>query len=132
MPELSTPAHAIEAIMAISCLLMGISHMLRKQMWEHFFTHLQGLGTTGVVMRTFSLELWPGLLIVVLHPVWSGPGLVVTLYGWALAGKCTLSMLRPDIGLRSLGMAQKGGHSFLVAGVALCAIAACATWALFT
>jgi hypothetical protein len=101
---------------------MGLSHILQPQMWRDYFTGLYEAGPAGVVRRTFSLELWPALVIVLLHPVWSGPGLVLTLYGWALLAKCTVSVLSPEIGLLSLAMARKGDRGFIIGGAVLVGI----------
>ena len=81
--------------------------------------------------KTFALELWPALIIVALHQVWSGPGILLTIYGWLLLIKCIISVLVPQIGLRSLALAQKGDTSFIVAGAMLIAVGASAGLALW-
>jgi hypothetical protein len=64
--------------------------------------------------------LWPATLLVTLHQVWWGPGIVLTLYGWAQFTKVWLALLVPQIGMRSLAMAQTNGErGFIVAGVML-------------
>ncbi len=86
---------------------------------------LHAEGASGLVTRSFALELWPAILIVAFHQVWSGPAAVLTLYGHLLLLKITLSMLQPAIGLRSLSMAEtKGNRGFQAAGVVLCALSA--------
>ena len=112
------PSH-VQFIMAFACVLMGISHIVQPGMWRDYFTVLHGEGPRAIVTRTFVLEFWPALIIVAFHQVWSGPGIVLTLYGWALLTKCTLSILWPRIGLRSLAMAQKGDKGFVIGGVGL-------------
>ena len=117
--------------MGPALILMGLSHIVRPALWRDFFNHLHSLGTTGVVFRTFALELWPALLIVVFHQVWSGPGIVLTVYGWLLMSKVTLSLLFPQLGLRSLGLANGVSNAkWAIAGIALIALGAVCIWAL--
>ncbi|MEM6477397.1 MAG: hypothetical protein AAF687_14680 [Pseudomonadota bacterium] len=131
MIEVDSPAVAVQALMAPALVLMGMSHIVQPGMWRDFFVHLHGLGTTGVVYRTVALELWPALLIVVFHQVWSGPGIVLTIYGWLLMTKVTLSLLYPKLGLRSLGMAEGTSDAkWALAGVVLIALGLSCVWAL--
>lgn len=130
-PFIADATDAVQFVLAVSCLLAGLSHIVQPGMWVRYFTGLHTQGTDGVITRTFALELWPALVIVTLHQVWSGPGIVVTIYGWLLTAKCAVSLLAPEIGLRSLKMAQKGERAFTVAGVALCLVGVAAGAALF-
>ncbi|MEM6493503.1 MAG: hypothetical protein AAF650_03895 [Pseudomonadota bacterium] len=131
MIELTTPASIVQAVMAPALILMGASHIVQPALWRGFFVHLHSLGPTGVVYRTFALELWPALLILVLHPVWEGPGIALTIYGWLLAAKVTLSLLAPSIGLKSLSMAEGTSDAkWALAGVVLIALGGCCVWAL--
>jgi hypothetical protein len=129
-PFIDDGASAVQFIMVVACAIMGVSHILRPQMWIEFFGHLHTQGVRGVVVRTFMLELWMALVIVTFHQVWWGPGIVLTLYGWALLTKVTISMLVPEIGLRSLAMAQRGERAFHFAGILLLAVGAFAAAAL--
>jgi hypothetical protein len=131
-PVVTDAVSSVELIMAISCAIMGVSHIVRPVMWVRYFTSLHAEGTNGVVTRTFALELWPALIVVTLHQVWWGPGVVLTVYGWALTVKCVIAMLAPEIGLRSLGMANRGDNAFRIAGVFLLMIAGFSAWALLT
>jgi len=118
-PFFADTASAVEFIMCVACWLMGLSHIVQPEMWRNYFTELFQQGARGIITRTFALELWPALLIVALHPVWSGPGIVLTFYGWLLLGKCTVSILVPKIGLQSLKLAQKGDQAFVAGGIVL-------------
>jgi hypothetical protein len=100
-------------------------------MWADFFGALHAEGTRGVVLKTFALELWPAMLVVTLHQVWSGPGIVLTLYGWVQLLKIAVAMLRPELGLRSMAMADGGARSFVPAGVVLMGLGAVSGLALF-
>ncbi|MEM6554670.1 MAG: hypothetical protein AAF642_02280 [Pseudomonadota bacterium] len=101
-------------------LLLGLSHILQKQMWLDFFRGLEAMGHAGVVWRTFMLELWPAILIVSFHQDWSWPNVFVTAYGHLLMLKVGLSLLIPQLGLRSLQQADRSGQiGFVLAGIAL-------------
>lgn len=121
---------AVEFVMLVGCTVMGLSHIFHPKMWVDFFLGLHEQGARGVVFRTFALEFWPATMIVTLHQVWHGPGIVVTIYGWLLLAKVVLAMLVPAAGLKSLAMASRGPKAFVVAGVLLLAIAAAAGAAL--
>jgi len=131
-PFVTDATSAIQLIMFLSCTIMGLSHIMQPRMWEEYFTRLHADGETAIITRTFTLELWPALLIVTLHHVWSGPGIVLTLYGIALTIKCTISVLAPQIGMRSLKQAQRGGNAFIFAGLMLIGVGACAGSALLS
>ena len=122
---------AIEFIMCASCVLMGLSHMVQPRMWRDYFTALHEQGAPGIVTRTFTLELWPALIIVTLHQHWSGPGAILTVYGWLLLAKCCISVLMPQIGLRSLAMAKRGDSGFVLGGAVLLMIGISAGLALW-
>lgn len=129
----TTPAtaSAVQAMLALPLLAIGLSHLLQPRLWVDFFSYLHGLGTTGVVIRTFALELVPAMTIVAFHWVWSGPELALSLYGVLLSVKIAIGLLFPSVGLKSLAMAeQKGVAPLRVAGVLLVGLSAVCFWAL--
>lgn len=131
-PFLSDPASVVEFIMLALCMPMGVSHIVRPAMWIDFFVRIHAQGTAGLLGKVFALELWPAVLVVTFHQVWWGPGIVLTLYGWAQLAKVVLAILVPDIGMRSLAMAQgKGERGFIAGGVMLLVVAASSGLALF-
>lgn len=131
-PFLTDPASVVEFIMLVLCVPMGLSHIFRPAMWVDFFGRIHAQGTAGLVGKVFALELWPAVLIVGLHQVWSGPEIILTIYGWAQFAKVVLAVLVPEIGMRSLAMAEgKGERGFIAGGVMLLAIGASAGAALF-
>jgi len=124
LPSATIAASHVEALLAVPSVLMGLSHVLQPAMWREYFVRLRAEGPAALVTRTFVLELWPALLIVVFHQAWSGPQVVITVYGHLLLLKIVLSMLAPAIGLRSLDMARKGDAGFRAGGVVLVALGA--------
>lgn len=122
---------AVQFIMAFAMPLMGLSHILQPKMWRDYFQRLHAKGAAGVVTRTFSLELWPALIIVAFHQVWTWPGFLLTVYGWLLLTKCVISLLSPRMGVKSLAMTEKhDDRGFVIAGIMLIAIGASAAYTL--
>lgn len=81
-----------------------------------FFERVEGQGeSAGIWNRLLHLPL--GIAIAGFHPVWEGPGLVVTVIGWVLLAKAAAQMCSPALARRSLAVAT--GES----GVARCRIA---------
>ncbi|MEM9377463.1 MAG: hypothetical protein AAGA72_14680 [Pseudomonadota bacterium] len=110
----------IQGVLALPLILLGLSHILQKKMWLDFFNGLAKMGHAGVVWRTFMLELWPAILIVSFHQDWTWPNIFVTIYGHLLMLKVGLSLLIPELGLRSLQQADRSGSiAFIGAGLAL-------------
>jgi hypothetical protein len=110
----------VQFAMFVTCVPMGLSHIVRPALWVDFFSRVHGQGPAGLVGKVLTVELWPATLLVTLHQVWWGPGIVLTLYGWAQFTKVWLALLVPQIGMRSLAMAQTNGErGFIVAGVML-------------
>lgn len=131
-PFLSDAPSIAQFIMLIACVPMGVSHIVRPQLWIDFFARLYAQGTSGLVLKVLAIELWPALLIVGLHQVWSGPAIVLTLYGWAQFTKVWIALLFPAAGMRSMGMAEKhGARGFVAGGLMLVAVGLSAGAALF-
>lgn len=128
---LETSMQAVELVMAIATALMGISHIVQPGMWRAYFEKLHAMGLAGVALNA-QFTIIPGLLIVALHPVWHGPGIVLSLYGCALLIKTGLILLAPTLGLRSLKMADGGRRKFLAAGLMLLVVSGFSTYALLS
>jgi hypothetical protein len=119
-PFLDSPQSFVQFAMLVLCVPVGLSHILQPALWVDFFTRVHAQGTAGLVGKVLAIELWPAALIVTLHQVWWGPGIVLTIYGWAQFTKVWLALLVPAIGMRSLAMAQtKGERGFVLGGVML-------------
>ena len=128
---LTTEASAqfVQALLAFPFLLMGISHIVQPTMWRQFFRYLHNLGSTGVIFRTFALELTPAIVLITFHQVWTGPAILISLYGWILMLKVSMSLLIPSLGLRSLAMANReASPDFTIAGVLLIALSLTCFW----
>ena len=119
-PFLTDAPSIVQFAMCIACVPMGLSHILRPALWVDFFTRLYAQGTSGLVLKVLAVELWQALIVVSLHQVWWGPGIVLTLYGWAQFAKVWLTLFAPEIGMRSMAMAQtRGERGFVLGGIML-------------
>ena len=118
----------IERLTALAFIVTGLSHITAPQAWARFFIALrESSAVPGFLNGYVHLPL--GLLIVAFHPVWSGPGLFVTLIGCALTLKGTLCFLWPSIAMRSLAqVSEERAGQFRIAGVAALALGLAAGW----
>jgi hypothetical protein len=107
----------------ITCLVVGLSHLMQRQAWSEVFASLHRLGKPGAFANG-GLNLVSGAAFVAAHPVWSGPAMVLTLLGWLLVLKGTLCFLVPRLALQSMGRAGAGkGRGFVVGGLLLLVVA---------
>jgi hypothetical protein len=112
-PVATDARSAVQMMMGIACTLTGLSHVLQPHIWQDYFAALHARGLSGVLTKTMTWELWPALIIVTLHQAWNGPGILLTLYGWLLLIKCAVSLLLPQVGVRSTAIAQRGPATFV-------------------
>jgi hypothetical protein len=108
---------ATEWFTLLTCIIVGLSHILQAKAWAEVFARLHRLGKPGAFANG-ALSLIPGTAFVVAHPVWSGPGIVLTLLGWALLLKGAVCFLAPSLALRSMSKAgASDGRPFIIGGV---------------
>ena len=74
----------IERLAALAFIVTGLSHIAAPRAWTRFFIIMRDQGEAAGLLNAY-VHMPLGLLIVAFHPVWSGPGLLVTLVG-AFAG----------------------------------------------
>jgi hypothetical protein len=92
---------AIEVLVVVQLVVVGLSHMVQHRAWAEFFIWLRAKGRAGVFANGF-LSLWVGTLIVAFHPVWTGIPLLLTVFGVMNVFKATTAFLVPSWGLRSM------------------------------
>ena len=110
---------AIEKLVALCCLVFGLSHVLQPRMWVDFFIYLREKGETGVVVVAL-LHLPFGALIVSTHNIWHGLPMIVTIIGWGWTLKGTLYLLYPKHALRMFQLvSHKRAWHFVAGGAAL-------------
>ena len=118
----------VERLTAIAFLITGLSHLFAHKAWARFFMRVRSLGeAAGFVNAWIHAPL--GLIIVAFHPVWSGPGLLITLVGWSLTVKGALYFCAPRLAQRTLaGVSEERAWAFRVAGGLALILAAFAAW----
>ncbi len=114
---------AVEIFAVIHLGITGLSHILAPRAWIDFFVGLREQGHPGVFAVGF-MSLFIGSVIAAFYNVWSGHGLVLTLYGWTLVLKGALYLILPSYGMRGLRRidAEKPYH-LAVPGVGLLVLA---------
>jgi len=114
----------------VTCVVVGLSHLIQRRGWAEVFAGLHRLGKPGAFING-AISLVPGAAIVATHSVWSGPALVLTLLGWLMVVKGAVCFLVPELALKSMARAGAGtGREFVVGGVVLLAIAGVMGYAL--
>ena len=108
----------------VTCVIVGLSHVLHPRGWAEVFGLLHQLGKPGAFANG-GLSLVPGAAFVAAHPVWTGPAMVLTILGWLLVLKGAINFLAPSVALRGIGRAGAGdGREFVAGGVLLLIVAA--------
>lgn len=129
-PFVTDATSAVQFVVLLLCGIMGLSHLLRPDIWVRFFSQLASHGTSGVIVGSL-VNSAAVVIILPFHNIWAGPALAITVLGWLLLGKMTLGLVvSPARAVRSLELARRGANGFRAAGAALLIVAACAALAL--
>ncbi len=122
----------IERLTALAFIISGLSHIAAPRAWVRFFVNMRAQGEAAGLLNAY-VHIPLGLLIVALHPVWSGAEVLVTLIGWSLTIKGTLYFLWPQLATFSLARVteDKAWH-FQVAGAFAVALGMAAGWVALT
>ena len=108
---------AIQKIVAINLLVIGLSHIFQHRAWAEFFIRWREKGEVGVFYTAF-LHLPIGSLILGFHNVWSGIPVVLTVLGWGWTVKGLLYFVYPKLGVRMLNdVTAERSWKFIVPGV---------------
>lgn len=115
---------AAQLFVVVNLAVIGLSHVLAPAAWVDLFVRLREKGHAGV-LAVGMLSLLFGSIVLALHPVWSGAGLVVTLLGCAHVAKGALYLGFPAVGMRSLALVDRDRpRGFVAAGAGLLILAA--------
>jgi hypothetical protein len=112
---------AVEWFVAVTSLVVGLSHLLRARDWSEAYRQMHGCGRPGAFANG-TLALVPGAMIIAGHGSWAGPGSVLTGFGWLLVAKGLVCFLAPDKALQSMDRGGRSPRGFVVAGVLLLAV----------
>lgn len=118
----------IERLTALALIVTGLSHLLAPRSWARFFIRIREQGDIAGFLNAF-VHMPLGLLIVAFHPVWRGPGLLVTLIGCGLTLKSALHFLWPALSRRTLAhVSEDKAWGFQVAGFFSLALGIAVGW----
>ena len=106
----------IEKLVAISFLVIGLSHIFQPRAWVRFFVMLREKGEVGGLLNGL-LHFPLGAVIVAFHNVWHGIPLIVTIIGWGLVIKSSLYLFYPKHAQRMLAtVKEERAYGFVIAG----------------
>ena len=124
----TTTTVAVERLVALSFLVVGLSHLIRPHAWTTWFEQLRARGEAGA-LDYGMLSLTLGALIVGFHGTqWTGLGAIVTGMGWIQLVKGAVHMCFPAYSLKQMErvpreqawkIAAAGGMMIPLAGVML-------------
>lgn len=92
---------AVRILVAVSYVVIGVSHLVRPREWAEFFIRLRGLGAVGGFVVAF-VHFPLGAIIVAFHNVWTWPAAALTVCGWGLVVKGFLYFVWPAYAERVL------------------------------
>ncbi|HEY9422238.1 MAG TPA: hypothetical protein VIW92_12545 [Thermoanaerobaculia bacterium] len=122
---------SIQKLVAISYLVVSLSHILQPRAWARFFIMLREKGEVGSLLNGL-LHFPMGVLIVSFHNVWQGIPLIVTLMGWGLVVKGSLYLIWPQYGMRVLSrISIERAWVFAAGGVTMLPISGLIFYSLF-
>ena len=115
---------AVQLFALLNFAVIGLSHILRPEVWVEFFAYLRERGEAGVFANAF-LSLIFGSIVVAFHDVWTGIPLALTLIGWAQVAKALVYFTFPAYGLRKMRIpTRERAGLFVYPGIALLILAA--------
>jgi len=123
---------AIQKLIALSCFVIGLSHILQPRAWAQLFIGWRERGDAGV-FYTGLLHFTFGALIVAFHNVWQGIPLILTIIGWGYVLKSLIYFVYPAHGLKVLARVKvERSWEFVVGGVFLVALGGLLTFSIFS
>lgn len=121
---------ALEIFAVLQLTVIGLSHIAFPRAWAEFFVWLTARGHAGAFANGFT-SLAFGSVVVAFHQVWSGPAMVLTIFGVLSLIKAAQCFLFPDLALRSMARATpERSREFVAAGAVSLAIAGVTAFAL--
>ena len=113
---------SIEFFVVINLFVIGLSHLLRPQIWIAFFQFLHTKGNVGNICNAL-IALGMGSIIFSFHFLWEWPMILVTLYGLAQIAKGLIYLIFPSVGIKSIGKVNSTKFKWVGLVMALLSIA---------
>ncbi len=124
-------AENVRFLFAVALLIVGLSHIVQGEAWAAFFKTLASRGDAGALANAL-IHMAPGLIIIGFHPVYSWPGVLFTLLGWAWVIKAAVYMVAPGVGVRQMTHgADKTKITWLIAGSVMVFVALLLAFSLY-
>ena len=118
----------VQLLVAVSLLVIGVSHLVRPRVWVDYFRDLSARGPVGAFVDGF-ICLSFGAIVVGFHNVWSGPAVGITLIGWGQVLKGLIRFVFPEQSARLLGrISADRAWLFQSGGVMALALSGYAWW----
>lgn len=112
---------SIQLFTCLNAIVLGISHLIRPNIWLEFFAYLHSKGNIGNIFNAL-LSLGTGSLILSFHFIWDGSMIIVTIYGLALLLKGMIYLSFPSIGLKSIEKLGLKTQNYKWAGLLMCTL----------
>jgi hypothetical protein len=120
-------ASVVEWFLALTGLIVGISHIVQRDAWADTYDRLHRAGRPGAFANG-AISLVPGALVAAGHPLWTWPENVLTVFGWLMVAKGALCFLAPERALASMGHGARSPRGFVTGGAMLLGVSAWAVW----
>ncbi|MDX2144926.1 MAG: hypothetical protein SFV19_16340 [Rhodospirillaceae bacterium] len=91
----------VQASAAVILGVLGLSQIYRAGFWLAYYQRLAELGPIAIRGHG-AVVMAIGSLIAVLHPIWSGPAVVLTVFAWLLMAEGAFCLLAPQLSLHTL------------------------------
>lgn len=102
-------------------ICLGLSQVYATGIWQSYYQTLGSLGQNGVRLNGL-VSLIIGGPIVILHNVWSGPPLLLTLFGWLLLLESAMCLVLPGAGLAGLSDIEDKTRGRVIRGTGIALI----------
>ena len=97
-----TVTQSIELFTAINLGIVGLSHFLQPKIWVDYFIFLHSKKHIGNIVNALT-ALGIGSFILSFHFIWYWPKVLITAYGLSQVLKGLIYLLKPSIGIASIG-----------------------------
>lgn len=112
---------AVEWYLAITLVIIGLSHVLRPGDWSEAYRQLHAGGHPRAFVNG-GLNVGAGAVIVAGHGSWAWPGAVLTGLGWLLVGKGLICLVAPDKAPRAMALGARSPRGFVAGGLVMLAL----------
>jgi uncharacterized protein YjeT (DUF2065 family) len=119
----------VERLAALVLILTCLSHIAAPGAWILLFSAIRAQGEAAGLLNA-AIHLPLGLMIAAFHPVWSWPGVVVTLVGWGFVVKGTVHLIVPSLTHRTLRLVDEegGARRLRLAGIIMLPLGLAIGW----